>query len=144
MYANGSYAGDVTPGDAYAALQARADAVLVDVRTRAEWVFVGVPDLTTLGKEIVFCPWQEFPAMTVNPAFADQVIGAGGESAPDRPFYFICRSGGRSAASAAALAARGFVACFNVAGGFEGDCDANGHRGTMNGWKADGLPWRQQ
>jgi adenylosuccinate synthase len=32
---------------------------------------------------------------------------------------------------------------FNVADGFEGPVDAEGHRGTVAGWKAEGLPWRQ-
>jgi len=38
----------------------------------------------------------------------------------------------------------GFPRAFNVADGFEGPVDQEGHRGTVAGWKADGLPWRQR
>jgi rhodanese-related sulfurtransferase len=61
----------------------------------------------------------------------------------DSPIYFICRSGARSAAAAAAITAAGYSRCYNVAGGFEGKRDTDGHRGTVEGWKADKLPWSQ-
>ena len=54
------YAGDVGPTDAYAALQADADAVLVDVRTSAEWSYVGLPDLSQIGKRVIPLEWQAF------------------------------------------------------------------------------------
>jgi rhodanese-related sulfurtransferase len=59
------------------------------------------------------------------------------------PVLLLCRSGARSRAAAMALTAAGFEKAFNVAGGFEGDADGQGHRGNRNGWKASGLPWRQ-
>ncbi len=134
------HAGDVTPEDAYAALGADPDAVLVDVRTQAEWVFVGTPDLSTLGKRPLLLEWQR-PDGSVNRGFVDDLRRAGvGE---DDAVYFICRSGARSAAAAQAATAAGFDAAYNVAHGFEGPPDATRHRGTVAGWKVSGLPWTQ-
>jgi rhodanese-related sulfurtransferase len=79
--------------------------------------------------------------MQVDPDFADKVRAAGvGEN---DEVFLICRSGARSAAAANALTAAGFAHCYNVAQGFEGDRDAEGHRGSVGGWKAAGLPWAQ-
>ncbi|RXF73156.1 rhodanese-like domain-containing protein [Hansschlegelia zhihuaiae] len=141
----GAYAGDVTPADAWATLQANPSAALVDVRTVAEWSFVGVPDLGGLAKRALFQEWQSYPSMQVDPAFADRVaeaLGAAGAGA-DAPVFFLCRSGARSQAAAAALTARGYTQCFNIAGGFEGPLDSARHRGRSAGWKAEGLPWMQ-
>ncbi len=63
---------------------------------------------------------------------------------PDDHIYFICRSGVRSLAAAEAARDAGFPHVYNVADGFEGPIDANGHRGQAAGWKADGLPWIQR
>ncbi|WP_295701113.1 rhodanese-like domain-containing protein [Lapillicoccus sp.] len=135
-----TYAGDVSPIDAYAALQADADAVLVDVRTQAEWTYVGLPDLTDLGKRVVTIEWQTFPDGARNADFLEQLRGAGlGE---DTPIYFLCRSGVRSAAAAELATARGLGPAYNISDGFEGPHDDEGHRGVA-GWKAAGLPWRQ-
>lgn len=140
-----AYAGDVDPRTAFDALAATKDAVLVDVRTAAEWSFVGIADLSAIGKDIVMAEWQSFPAMTRNPAFESDVaaaLKARGASAQS-PVYFLCRSGARSRAAAMAMTAMGYAGCFNITGGFEGDHDEKGHRGHVNGWKAHGLPWRQ-
>ena len=133
---------DVSPRAAYQALAEDSDAVLVDVRTDAEWNFVGVPDLSEVGKEIVLIPWQVYPTMQVNGAFAEHLRRAG--ASPMSKLYFICRSGARSLAAGQAAQAAGFPNAFNVADGFEGPVDAEGHRGGVAGWKADGLPWRQR
>ena len=61
----------------------------------------------------------------------------------DDDLFFICRSGSRSLAAAKAMAAAGYRACHNVAGGFEGPLDDDSHRGSVGGWKAAGLPWIQ-
>lgn len=135
------YGGDVTPQQAWEILQQNPDTVLVDVRTQPEWVFVGVPDLSPLGKRAVFIPWQVFPSMQVNTEFVKQVQAAG--ATPDAPVLFLCRSGGRSMAAARALAQAGFTRAYNIAGGFEGPHDAQKHRGGKDGWKAVGLPWVQ-
>jgi len=139
-----AYHGDVTPEAAFEALK-RGRAALVDVRTAAEWTFVGLPDLGGTGAPLVPLEWQSYPSMAVDPRFAETLEATLAKAGlgPDDPVFFICRSGARSAAAAAALARRGHRACFNVAGGFEGVPDAEGHRGTVNGWKAAGLPWRQ-
>mgnify|MGYP000877335498 CR=1 FL=1 len=138
-----AYAGDVAPGDAFKVLAGNPRALLIDVRTRAEWNFVGLPDLPHSSPLLV--EWQVYPDMAVNQGFAQQASALIAESGggPDTPVFMLCRSGARSRAAAIALTARGFTAAYNVAGGFEGDHDAEGHRGRVNGWKAAGLPWRQ-
>jgi rhodanese-related sulfurtransferase len=135
-----SYAGDVTPAEAYAAVTGGEDAVLVDVRTRAEWTFVGVPDLSTRGGALVLAEWSTYPDGNVNERFVDEVREAG--LVPGRPVYLLCRSGVRSRSAAEALTAAGLGPAYNVAEGFEGPHDGDGHR-TVSGWKNAGLPWRQ-
>ncbi len=135
-----SYAGDVTPAEAYAAVTGDDDALLVDVRTRAEWTYVGVPDLAASGRHVALVEWSRFPDGSVNEHFVDDVRAAGLE--PGRPVYLLCRSGVRSQAAAAALTAAGLGPAFNVLEGFEGPHDREGHR-TVSGWKVAGLPWRQ-
>ncbi len=141
---SGDYAGDVDAGQAWEGLKA-PDAHLVDVRTRAEWTFVGVPDLSPLGKEPLFIEWQSYTSMAVAGDFVERLAAhLAAEGVPrDAPLYFICRSGGRSQAAAMAMARAGFGRCYNVAGGFEGRLDPARHRGTVEGWKATGLPWIQ-
>ena len=138
---------EVFPPDALAALADDPESVLVDVRTRAEWTFTGMPDLTQMGREVLAVEWVSFPGMTPNPRFFEEVVAQAGGTLPDR-LFFICRSGARSMAAARLVAAeaeaRGqSVRCTNVAEGFEGDLDSQGHRGRQNGWKVHGLPWRQ-
>src|SRR5450631_2515596 len=135
-----SYAGDVDSTDAYVTLQAQNDAVLVDVRTKAEWSYVGLPDLSQIGKRVIFLEWQHFPDGSVNGDFVEQLREAG--VAEGAPVYFLCRSGARSAAAAKAVTAAGLGPAYNVADGFEGPLGDDGHR-DVAGWKAAGLPWRQ-
>jgi rhodanese-related sulfurtransferase len=139
------YAGDISAQQAWDLLQAESRAQLVDVRTMAEWNFVGLPDLSGLGRRVHCIEWQSFPTMAVNPAFAAEAEAAVTAAGADKssPILFICRSGARSRAAAVALAAAGFAKAYNVAGGFEGDPDGERHRGNINGWKAARLPWRQ-
>jgi rhodanese-related sulfurtransferase len=136
-----SYAGDVTPTQAWAALKTDDKATLVDVRTEAEWTFVGIGDLSSLGKKPLLLSWQVYPSMAVNPSFVRQLKDAG--MPEDTPLYFLCRSGGRSKAAATAATEAGFRQCFNIVEGFEGDPDGNRHRNRKNGWKFAGLPWVQ-
>jgi rhodanese-related sulfurtransferase len=133
---------NVPPVRVWEALQKDPKAQLVDVRTDAEWNFVGLPDLSSAGKQVVPIQWQVYPTMARNGAFADQLKEAGFTS--EHHIYFICRSGQRSHAAAQAAQAAGFPSAYNVAEGFEGGVDADGHRGTATGWKAAGLPWRQR
>jgi rhodanese-related sulfurtransferase len=135
------YAGDVSPKTAWKILSDNKDAVLIDVRTRAEWNYVGLPDLATIGSKPALLEWQVFPSMHPNPDFVSALSGA----APNKevPMLFLCRSGVRSAAAAKAMTAAGYSSCFNVADGFEGPLDSQAKRGGSAGWKAAGLPWRQ-
>lgn len=137
--------GDVEVLEVWSRLAANSSALLIDVRTQAEWAFVGLPDLSAVGKQLIAIEWQMFPSRRLNPSFTGQLgselerLGAG----TDTDLFFLCRSGGRSLAAARAMAAAGYRACHNVAGGFEGPPDDKGHRGSTAGWKAAGLPWRQ-
>jgi rhodanese-related sulfurtransferase len=133
---------NVPPTQVWEALRKDPRAQLVDVRTDAEWNFIGVPDLASAGKQAVLVSWQVYPNMQQNAAFADQLKEAGFTS--EHHIYFICRSGQRSFAAAQAAQAAGFPHAYNVADGFEGAVDAHGHRGVAAGWKAKGLPWRQR
>src|SRR3984957_8222268 len=100
------YAGDITPENAWKILSERKDAVLVDVRTRAEWNYVGLPDLETLAKKPALLEWQVFPSMQPNPEFVATPSGAVPEK--ETPLLFLCRSGARSAAAAEAMPAAGY------------------------------------
>lgn len=136
---------DVPVSETWERLSADPRAVLIDVRTRAEWAFVGLPDLSGLGKRVLTQEWQTFPDSRVDPAFAqrlEETLEQTG-TAKDDEIFFICRSGGRSRMAAEALSAVGFRRCRNVAEGFEGPLDANRHRGQTAGWKAARLPWVQ-
>jgi rhodanese-related sulfurtransferase len=136
---------DVPVDDTWARLKSNPHAVLIDVRTKAEWAFVGLPDLASIGKRPVLVEWQTFPDNRVDASFVDRlketldVAGADANS----ELLFICRSGGRSLMAARAMAAAGYPNCRNVADGFEGPLDPQRHRGHLAGWKARGLPWAQ-
>ena len=138
---------EVGPKETWDGLRNDKDAVLVDVRTHAEWSFVGLPDLSELGKELILNQWAILPGMQQNPSFMDELDKQLDGAAPSK-IYFLCRSGVRSLSAAhlvsEAFAARGqSVDCVNIIGGFEGDLDQDRQRGNMNGWKNEGLPWRQ-
>lgn len=135
------YAGDLSPTQAWELLKSEPEAVLIDVRTPAEWNYVGVPDLGAAGKKPMFLPWLNFPSMEVNAQFPHHLQSV--VLNPDAPMLFLCRSGVRSRAAAAAMTARGYRRCYNITAGFEGDPDGARHRGTLNGWKVEGLPWVQ-
>ena len=136
------YAGDLTPGQAWDLLAADERAVLVDVRTEAEWRFVGVPDVAGLGRAAAFVEWSAYPSGVVNARFVEQLAEAGLAPRDGRPIVFLCRSGVRSIAAARAATVAGLGPAYNVLEGFEGAPDAAGHRGAA-GWQAAGLPWRQ-
>jgi rhodanese-related sulfurtransferase len=128
------YEGALLPAEAQAVLAQQPGAKLVDVRSRAELDFVGrVPGSVEI-------EWKSYPGMLPNPKFLDQLK----EKVPqDATVMFLCRSGGRSHETAAAAAQAGYRDAYNVLQGFEGDRDAGGHRNTVGGWRAQGLPWVQ-
>ena len=128
------YAGALRPAEAYELWRAGDGAVLVDVRTAAEWTYVGrIPGAVEI-------EWNVFPSGR-NQEFQQQLAAAVPER--DKPVLFVCRSGGRSASAAQAAAALGYSEAINVLEGFEGDLDGEGHRNTVGGWRKAGLPWRQ-
>jgi rhodanese-related sulfurtransferase len=131
------YQGDVKPAEAFDRLRANPNSVLIDVRTAAEWAYVGMPAV----ERLLRISWQDYPSMAKNPEFVAEVEAAG--VAKDAEVFLICRSGARSAAAAAQLTLAGFRNCYNVAEGFEGDRNAEGHRSSVGGWKHAGLPWVQ-
>lgn len=139
--------GEVLPAEAMKLLMADPGTVLIDVRTRPEWNFVGAPDLENMPNPFLFVEWQFWPDMTENPRFVETVMEMLWGREPAK-LLFLCRSGVRSLKAGRAMARHLQAAgqrgeCLNVTGGFEGDKDDAGHRGTRNGWKAAGLPWRQ-
>lgn len=135
-----SFQGHLTCDQAWSRLSENPRAVLVDCRTQAEWNFVGVPDLSSIGKRAVFVEWLDYPDGALNPRFVDELRAAGVEG--DDEVLFLCRSGHRSQGAAEAAAAAGFGQAYNILDGFEGPLDAEGHRGGA-GWRAASLPWQQ-
>jgi len=129
-----SYAGDVTPQDAWAKLE--EGAILVDVRTEGEWAHIGIPDTKATDNDPLFIQWT-FPGGIPNPHFVEQLKQQAPEGSSVE-LLFLCRSGQRSIAAAIAATQAGFTA-YNVLEGFEGEPDRYGER-TVNGWKNRGLP----
>ena len=130
------YAGALLPAEAHTALQlaaaAKLPAHLVDVRTRAEWDWVGrIP-----GAEEI--EWMTYPSNQPNGDFLAQLQE---KLAPEAVVMFICRSGARSHNAASLASASGYAQSYNVLEGFEGDKDSFGHRNTVSGWRHAGLPW---
>jgi len=136
------YAGDVSPLYAFEILKAEETAELIDVRTKAEWSFVGVPDLSPIGKAASFIEWITYPEMSANPSFLTEVKRVAGDNM-DAAIFFVCRSGQRSRNAAIAATAAGYTRAYNVEDGFEGPLDTERHRGSAGGWKSSGLPWGQ-
>lgn len=129
------YAGALLPTEAYALLKNAPGATLVDVRTQAEWYWVGqVPGAVTI-------EWSSYPGGARNPDFLGRLQTLVPMASP--AVMFLCRSGQRSHHAAAQATGAGYANCFNVLEGFEGDRDARGRRNTVGGWRAAGLPWEQ-
>ena len=121
-------------------LQNNPQALFVDVRSKAEFKYVGYPENSIL------IPWIDDPDWEPNPeAFSDAVMQEldGCENLSDTEIILICRSGFRSNEALKCLENKGFTQVSHVASGFEGDLDENDHRGNLNGWRHDGMPWSQ-
>ncbi|QLP96744.1 MAG: rhodanese-like domain-containing protein [Rhodoblastus sp.] len=131
--------------EAYRFLQDNPAAQLVDVRTRAEWTFVGAPLLPFREDGAIMLEWQSYPDMRIDADFVARLDAelARRRVGADAALLFLCRSGARSHAAALAMKAAGRARCVNVRDGFEGPLDAEGRRGRVAGWRAAGLPWRQ-
>lgn len=127
------YAGGIPPADAWALVQA-SRAQLVDVRTAEERKFVGhVPDS-------VHVAWATGTSLTRNPRFVRELEA---KFPKDAVLLLLCRSGKRSVLAAEAATKAGFLHVFNILEGFEGELDAQLHRGGADGWRFHGLPWIQ-
>ena len=135
-----NYTNNITSLAAWDALANDQNAFLVDVRTSAEWSFVGVPDLISIGKELICIEWQTYPANEINKEFDEEL-----KNYVDikNNLYFLCRSGSRSRSAASHMAKEGFNFCFNVSDGFEGTMNDSRQRNAIDGWKFSGLPWFQ-
>jgi rhodanese-related sulfurtransferase len=128
------YDGALTPAEAHELLSLAPGAKLVDVRTRAELTWVGrVPGSVEI-------EWQSWPDGAQNPGFVTELKS---QVDPESLVMFMCRSGARSHAAAAAAKQSGYTEAYNVLEGFEGDKDPLSHRNTVGGWRKAGLPWVQ-
>lgn len=128
------YEGALTPQEAHDVLRLAPGTKLVDVRTRAELDWVGrVPGAVEV-------EWNLYPGGTRNEHFLAQFT-----QQVDREslVLFLCRSGVRSDGAARLATENGYNNCYNILEGFEGDKDADGHRGNIGGWRKAGLPWQQ-
>lgn len=136
---------DVSVLETWKRLEGDPKTVLVDVRTRAEWAFVGVPDLSKINKDVMLIEWQTFPDSRIAPDFIERLTAALAAKGVEKntEIFFICRSGGRSRMAAEAIAGAGYSRCRNVMEGFEGPLDAAQHRSQIAGWKFAGLNWLQ-
>ena len=135
-----SYKRNLLPKMAVERLQNNPQALFVDVRSKAEYKYVGYPENSIL------IPWIDDPDWEPNPeAFSDAVMQEldGRENLSDTEIILICRSGFRSNEALKCLENKGFTQVSDVASGFEGDLDENDHRGNLNGWRHDGMPWSQ-
>ena len=135
-----SYKRNLLPKMAVERLQNNPQALFVDVRSKAEFKYVGYPENSIL------IPWIDDPDWEPNPeAFSDEVMQEldGRENLSDTEIILICRSGFRSNEALKCLENKGFTQVSHVASGFEGDLDENDHRGNLNGWRHDGMPWSQ-
>ena len=133
----------LSPKEAYKLLQEHPNAVLIDVRSHMEYLFVGHP------AGAIHIPWIDEPDWTVNPDFTTEIrkLLLGGavcsEGAECAPVILICRSGKRSHEAGKVLLDAGLTAVFHIDEGFEGERDEHHHRGTLGGWRFRGLPWEQ-
>ena len=135
-----SYKRNLLPKMAVERLQNNPQALFVDVRSKAEFKYVGYPENSIL------IPWIDDPDWEPNPeAFSEAVMQEldGRENLSDTEIILICRSGFRSNEALKCLENKGFTQVSHVASGFEGDLDENDHRGNLNGWRHDGMPWSQ-
>ncbi len=133
----------ISPQQAWQLLQDDPRAVLIDVRSDMEFLFVGHP----VGA--IHIPWIDYPDWKINPNFVTEVrkVILGGICHGDKregaPVILICRSGKRSLEAGNLLIQEGICEVYNVAEGFEGELDKEHHRGTLGGWRHHGLPWEQ-
>ena len=134
------YKRNLLPKMAIDRLNENPDAVLIDVRTSAEHKYVGFPENSIL------IPWFDEPDLNSDPSAFCKAVNNHLSDRSDilsTELILICRSGFRSNEALKCLQSNGFTCVSHVASGFEGDLDENDHRGNLNGWRNDGMPWSQ-
>ena len=131
----------ITSIECFNKLSQISNSYLIDVRTKPEWEFIGVPDLSSLNKKTILISWHEYPEMNINKNFETQVVAM--KIKKNDNIFLICRSGTRSLHAANHLLECGYQYCFNVSDGFEGYKNSLNQRSTINGWKCNNLPWKQ-
>ena len=132
---------NISSRECFEKLSIEVNSQLIDVRTKPEWIYVGVPDLSSINKKVIFVSWQVYPEMGTNKFFENQILESNIKK--DNNLYFICRSGNRSNNAAEFLTSRGFSNCFNVIDGFEGKINHECQRALIDGWQFNNLPWKQ-
>ena len=132
---------NISSQECFEKLSIEVHSQLIDVRTKPEWIYVGVPDLSSINKKVIFVSWQVYPEMGTNKFFENQILESNIKK--DSNLYFICRSGQRSYNAAEFLTSRGFSNCFNVIDAFEGKINHERQRALIDGWQFDNLPWKQ-
>ena len=133
---------NISSRECFEKLSIEVNSQLIDVRTKPEWIYVGVPDLSSINKKVIFVSWQVYPEMGTNKFFENQILES--NIRKDSNLYFICRSGQRSHDAAKFLDSRSFANCFNVIDGFEGNLNHERQRASIDGWQFNKLPWKQQ
>ena len=131
---------ELSPKGVYNALAENENSLLIDCRTRAEWVYVGIPDIRQTKGQLAFIEWSDINGQQ-NLNFVDQCRE---QASADTEIFVLCRSGVRSAAACMSLVQNGFAKVCNVLEGFEGDLNSQNHRSLTNGWKYHQLPWHQR
>ena len=132
---------NITSVECFSYLSKISNSFLIDVRTKPEWEFIGIPDLSSLNKNTIFSSWHIYPEMKINLFFENKLFESNIKK--NDKIFLICRSGTRSYHAAEFLTSRGYNHCFNIADGFEGKKNTLNQRSAINGWKYHNLPWKQ-
>lgn len=127
--------------------------ILVDVRTPAEWQFVGYTKMAQIMVPSVFFKYDAIDDKKpryrdiMNPNFISEFEEAAAKIGADEDttYVIMCRSGATRAQPAAkALWQYGYKNVYIMTDGFEGgklkDGDRKGYR-LKAGWKYNGYPW---
>ena len=134
--------------DAFNLLKQNKNSTLVDVRTIEEFDLDGIANATEFEDRMLLLPWKTLPEMKENPEFGNILENflnkTFAQNSKDAHIIFMCLIGGRSNQAANYVSNLGYKNCYNLISGFEGDLNKEGKRGTINGWKADNLPWRKK
>ncbi len=133
----------LSPKQAYEIMTNDARAILVDIRSSMEFLFVGHPT------GAVHIAWIDEPDWDINPHFETDIrkllLGGVVCDADEgcAPIILICRSGKRSHEAGKALLDGGMKNIYHIDEGFEGELDDHHRRSTVGGWRFHQLPWEQ-